>query len=183
MSLQHEFRAFPKVARLYREIFITEKIDGTNAQVSISEDGVIQAGSRSRWITPEDDNFGFAAWVEQNKEELLKLGPGRHFGEWWGKGIQRGYGLQERRFSLFNVSRWTKDTLPSCCHLVPTLYQGKFDTSIVEKNIVHLAEYGSVAAPGYMNPEGIMTFHTASNQVFKTTILHDESPKSLVKEV
>ncbi len=61
-------------------------------------------GSRTRWITAQDDNHGFARWVEGNKQELLKLGAGRHFGEWWGSGIQRGYGLQkgEKRFSLFN---------------------------------------------------------------------------------
>lgn len=50
--------------------------------------------SRTRWITPEDDNYGFAKWANENKEELLKLGIGQHFGEWWGSGIQRGYNLQ-----------------------------------------------------------------------------------------
>jgi hypothetical protein len=29
------FEAFPKIARLFREVTITEKIDGTNAVVSI----------------------------------------------------------------------------------------------------------------------------------------------------
>ena len=71
-----EFTEFPKMARLSREIIVTEKLDGTNAQVLITEDGQILAGSRTRWITPQDDNFGFAAWVEANKEELLKLGVG-----------------------------------------------------------------------------------------------------------
>src|SRR5436305_1822690 len=100
-----EFNAFPKIARLNRECVITEKIDGTNASILIDEDGVVMAGSRTRWITPENDNFGFAKWVEANKSELMKLGVGHHFGEWWGSGIQRGYGLTkgEKRFSLFNV--------------------------------------------------------------------------------
>lgn len=39
---------------------LTEKIDGTNAQVYIADDGRVVAGSRTRWISPEDDNFGFA---------------------------------------------------------------------------------------------------------------------------
>ena len=55
-----EFIPFPKIARLSRLAIVTEKIDGTNAQVTITEDGDIFAGSRSRWITPEDDNYGFA---------------------------------------------------------------------------------------------------------------------------
>jgi ATP-dependent RNA circularization protein (DNA/RNA ligase family) len=54
------FEDFPKIARLSRECCITEKIDGTNAQVVITEDGQVLAGSRTRFITPEDDNYGFA---------------------------------------------------------------------------------------------------------------------------
>ena len=34
-----EFIKFEKIARLNREIIITEKIDGTNAQICITEDG------------------------------------------------------------------------------------------------------------------------------------------------
>jgi hypothetical protein len=103
-----EFSEFPKMARLSREVIITEKIDGTNAQILITKDNRLLTGSRTRWITPNDDNYGFAKWVEENREEVLKLGIGRHFGEWWGSGIQRGYNLPkgEKRFSLFNVSRW-----------------------------------------------------------------------------
>ncbi len=70
-----EFQDFPKMARLTREVIVTEKIDGTNAQVFIAEDGTLLAGSRTRWITPADDNFGFAAWVEAHHAELLQVIP------------------------------------------------------------------------------------------------------------
>src|SRR6185436_16764358 len=103
MNMQPEFKPFPKIARLSREIVVTEKIDGTNAQVYITDEGEIFAGSRNKWLTAQDDNFGFAKWVEYNKEELLKLGPGQHFGEWWGAGIQRRYNLNTKKFSLFNT--------------------------------------------------------------------------------
>ena len=92
-----EFEKFDKIARLSRNCIITEKIDGTNAQVFIGENGEFLTGSRNRWITPEDDNAGFARWALENKEKLLQLGPGRHFGEWWGSGIQRRYGLDRKR--------------------------------------------------------------------------------------
>jgi hypothetical protein len=175
-----EFQGFPKMARLSRNIIVTEKIDGSNAQVFIDEDGNIKAGSRTRWITPKDDNFGFAAWVEDNKTELLKLGPGRHFGEWWGKGIQRNYGLQERRFSLFNVSRWEDDAVrPACCHVVPVLLQYTFDTEAIERVMQALKEHGSAAAPGFSSPEGIIVWHTAANIGFKKTLVDDAKPKSL----
>ena len=48
------FVEFPKMPRLSREIIITEKIDGTNASVTITEDGQFLTGSRTRWITPDN---------------------------------------------------------------------------------------------------------------------------------
>ena len=193
-----EFTEFPKMARLSREVIVTEKIDGTNAQVCIGEDGAILAGSRTRWITPQDDNYGFAAWVEAHRDELLTLGPGRHFGEWWGAGIQRRYGLSDKRFSLFNVQRWAlhgtepqriatadpriekwQDVLPACCGLVPVLYRGPFRTDAIETALDGLIAEGSAAAPGFRKPEGLVVFHTAANVGFKKTIEKDEVPKAL----
>lgn len=173
-----DFVPFPKMARLSREVIITEKIDGTNAQVFISEDGTVQAGSRKRWITPENDNFGFAAWVKENEDHLRQLGPGRHFGEWWGCGIQRKYGMDRKVFSLFNVSRWA-DALdrPSCCDVVPTICRGIFDQSLVDFALALLSTQGSQAAPGFMDPEGIIIYHVAAGIGFKKTLKGDEKPK------
>lgn len=180
---EQKFEGFPKMARFSREIVITEKIDGTNAQILITEDMHVIAGSRTRFITPGDDNYGFAKWVKENEEELKKLGPGRHFGEWWGSGCQRGYGLPkgEKRFSLFNTSRWNSENIPSCCSVVPELYRGEFNTSAIEEALSHLISNGSVASPGFMNPEGIVIFHTAANVGFKKTIKNDDVPKTTVK--
>jgi len=167
---------------------------------SQSEPGAVTifAGSRNRWITPGADNYGFAAWVKENADELALLGPGRHFGEWWGRGINRGYGQTERRFSLFNVSRWLPK-LPGnpfcgvysapkegealvqldCCHVVPTIWRGLFDTGEINDFIEMLRIEGSFAAPGFKNPEGIVIFHTAQGNLFKKTLKDDEKPKSL----
>ena len=65
-----DFQEFPKMARLSRRVIIAEKIDGTNAQVFISDDGLMKFGSRTRWITPEDDNHGFAKWATAHADEL-----------------------------------------------------------------------------------------------------------------
>jgi len=132
--------------------------------------------SRTRWITPEDDNFGFAKWAHANREELLQLGPGSHFGEWWGQGIQRGYGLKERRFSLFNTSRWS-EARPSCCGVVPILYQGPFYTSALSMAIELLEQNGSQASPGFPKPEGITIYHTAGGHYYKKTLEKDEKHK------
>ena len=172
-----EFKEFPKMARWSRDIVITEKIDGTNASIYIGDNGEFLTGSRTRWITPDDDNFGFSRWAHENREELLKLGAGTHFGEWWGQGIQRKYGLTEKRFSLFNTHRWGDDR-PACCHVVPVLYAGPNDSGVIESIISALAEHGSRAAPGFMNPEGVVLFHIAGQVGFKKTIHKDEAPKS-----
>ena len=174
-----EFQAFPKIARLNREIVITEKLDGTNASIHIAEDGCVYAASRTRWITPEDDNYGFARWVKENEEALrVGLGFGTHYGEWWGAGVQRRYGLAEKRFSLFNVHRWGDDAArPAICHVVPTLYRGPFSHAVIEANVYALRNSGSVAAPGFMKPEGVVVFHTASSTLYKVTCEKDEEPK------
>lgn len=191
-----EFVGFPKIARLSREAVITEKIDGTNACVFIGEDGEFLTGSRTGWITPDKDNHGFSKWAHEHKEELLKLGPGRHFGEWWGQGIQRAYGLKEKRLSLFNTIRWClngqepqqiktqdprivkyQDVLPPCVGLVPILWRGLFSTEAVKEEMQALSIEGSRAVPGFMDPEGIVVFHIAGNFGFKKTVKEDDEWK------
>lgn len=193
-----EFQPFSKIPRLSREIVITEKIDGTNAQILITESGQLFAGSRNRWLTLDSDNYGFCRWVNENAPTLLKLGPGRHFGEWWGNGIQRGYGQKTKRFSLFNVKRWEpvfdgeaniwavqdavdRNLQVGFCSVVPVLYRGPFDTDAIQHCLDLLAGSGSVAAPGFKDPEGIIIYHTASGHLFKKTIKGDEAPKTLLK--
>lgn len=194
MSERLDFQGFSKIPRLSRDMIITEKIDGTNAQICITEDGKIYAGSRKRWITPSDDNFGFAAWVEEHKDELIEgLGPGRHYGEWWGKSIQRNYGLDERQFSLFNVQRWHKpETLyqgwecffprclvpPKCCNVVPILSHSIFSTEQIYIQFEAFRHMGSYAASGFMDPEGIVICHVPSGYLFKKTFENDDGGKN-----
>jgi hypothetical protein len=184
-----DFESFESIPRLSRECYITEKIDGTNAQVCVLDTGEVLAGSRSRWITPADDNFGFARWVAEHEEELRTgLGVGRHYGEWWGAGIQRRYGLSEKRFSLFNSNRWADDAAdrqgkdprvppppprPECCHVVPVLWKGVFDSQIVDFMLKKLETEGSAAAPGFMKPEGVVVWHVGARKLFKKTIEGD----------
>jgi len=202
------FEGYPKTPRYEKPIIVTEKIDGTNAQIYIrpideyydpdfdslifnqAEDDssppayAVRAGSRNRWISPSDDNYGFANWVRSNAGVLVGLGVGKHFGEWWGRGIGRGYDLDTRRFSLFNTSRWLKlhdtmnvgysipkwiKTCPDCCDVVPVLDRdAKF--SDVPGIMDWLESTGSMASPGYKRPEGVIAFHTGSGQAYKGII-------------
>lgn len=176
-----EFREFGKIARLSRECVVTEKIDGTNGLVTFDENMEMYVGSRRRWITPENDNYGFAKWAFEHKEELKSLGVGFHYGEWWGQGVQRKYGLDEKRWSLFNVGRWGvggKDELlvPKCCHVVPVLYRGMFDTNAIA-DVMEKLKNDSVAAPGFANPEGVVIYHVHGGYSFKKTFEKDEAGK------
>ncbi len=148
----------------------SEKIDGSNGAIVIDEDGVtITVQSRNRIITPEQDNAGMARWVKANYEDLLKLGPGYHYGEWCGQGIQRNYGLKEKRFYLFNSFRWADpEVRPACCHVVPVLTTGTDPVNVLERAKIAL-EQGSVAVPGFDRPEGIVLFHEPSHHMYKWT--------------
>jgi len=186
-----EFQAFPKLHRLNGPIIVTEKIDGTNACIII-ENGEIAAQSRTKLITPEKDNHGFARFVSENKEALIELlGEGRHYGEWWGKGIQRGYDIRIKVFSLFNVTRWnTTEGLNAFLQfgaqidVVPTLFTGTFAEVIeaIPTIMRNLKELGSKASPFYMNPEGIVLYDTRSGQGYKKTFDYDDTGKGNQKD-
>ncbi|WP_432157780.1 RNA ligase family protein [Streptomyces sp. bgisy153] len=206
----HEFREWPKTKRLFRDIVVTEKIDGTNSAVHITAvphipalgdfppgayslvvDGiryVVSAQSRRRIITPgkTTDNYGFAGWVYDNAEALVRLlGEGLHFGEWWGRGIQRGYDLAGRAFSLFNTERYANvhesvgefGGVPVTVGPVPVLYDGVFSEERITGELEVLRKYGSVAAPGFPNPEGICVYHSQSRNVYKVTLDNNDAGK------
>lgn len=230
-----DFQVWPKIARLNRDMIVTEKIDGINAAVIIESHGAVTvedadqymagveaasggfavvrsrpatltiegepvlwkgmvevfeigAQSRNRLISPDDDNYGFAKWVRTNADALLDaLGAGRHFGEWWGSGIGRGYGLTkgDKRFSLFNIHRYGEIDfagagLPNVA-TVPVLYRGPFDQAKIAWIIGDLILQGSEASLEFPNAEGVVVFHTAANQLFKVTLENDEAPKSIVR--
>lgn len=176
-----EFKPWPKIARLANEqMTITEKIDGTNACVIFlpadNDWGYEHAAqSRNKLITPESDNAGFAKWVWQHVDELfVDLGYGYHYGEWWGSGIQRGYGMErgEKFFSLFNAPRWTPAAAsfktPNL-RVVPLLYQGSLESGKIADFADVLYESGSFAAPGFMKPEGIVVHLKEAGATYKIT--------------
>lgn len=163
------------------EVLVTA---GQAVRVDMDQNGkpvsrYIRAQSRNIFISParekkQSDNYGFAAWVFDNAEELAQLGMGKHYGEWWGYGINRGYALPQgdRRFSLFNVNRFN-DNRPACCDVVPTLYRGSMimpgGEAASEFVMRRLRYAGSEASPGFKDPEGIAIYHSAGNVLFKYT--------------
>lgn len=92
------------------------KLHGTNASVQIRPSGEVFAQSRSKIITVGDDNCGFAAWVEKNKEYFVKFaqpaGPMVIFGEWCGQGIMKQTainGIGKKVFAVFAIQCGSRD--------------------------------------------------------------------------
>lgn len=185
-----EFVPFPKMPRLNREMQITEKVDGTNACIVIVPedefDTSVFAQSRKRLITPDEDNAGFARWVHDNRGELEDLlGPGRHFGEWYGSSIQGNpYNLDHKRFALFDPLRyrcWEGTHVmvgEAMVHAVPLLYIGPFNSTVVNMYAQNLKSAGSQLPDCEGRPaEGVVVWHEAARQSFKVTCHADEKPK------
>lgn len=105
---------FPKV------VFIgTVKLHGTNASVCFNSKDGMWIQSRNNIITPEKDNAGFAQFVIEREEYFQHLIEWvimyydvdtdkktiSIFGEWAGKGIQKGVAISEieKSFFIFGV--------------------------------------------------------------------------------
>ena len=94
----------------------TVKLHGTNASICMNKDGDLWAQSKGNVITPEKDNAGFAMFLEKHKEyfklylgDMFKVNPEMLevcvYGEWAGKGIQKGVGISElpKTFYMFGI--------------------------------------------------------------------------------
>ena len=82
------------------------KLDGTNAVIQISPDGVVTAQGRNRTLSTEDDNHGFAVWVSGVEEKLSALRQAERvvlFGEWCGRGVQRHCAISQIPRKIFAV--------------------------------------------------------------------------------
>jgi hypothetical protein len=197
---------FGSIPRWYKQFTISEKVDGTNGLIAVADDdqqyhelrteGVepvgfsehglaIFAGSRNRWLTTENDNAGFAKWVSANVDSAAALGTGLHYGEWYGSGIQRGYGLTkgDKRFALFNTYRWG-EIRPAAFDVVPVLWEGSGDDiqAGIDAAITTLVLEGSILVPGFRNPEGIVIYSHEAKSYWKKTLANDRIPKDLVKK-
>jgi hypothetical protein len=200
-----DFQKWPSIPRLSKErMTITEKIDGTNSCIRIRSEGsyedisqslgvldghAVWAQSRSRFLkaTKAEDNFGFAKWVDENAQELIDiLGPGDHFGEWWGSGIQRGYGLEkgEKRFSLFNAPRWMEtikvqpgSTAVHALCTVPLLYSGEFEGGVISRLKQTLRLKGSEAVEHAFSAEGMVVYLREVNASYKVLLENDDLHK------
>lgn len=100
----------------------TVKLHGTNAAVVFDREGNHQIQSRQKIITPEQDNAGFARFIESSDgalehlrliaDKVFQMHPDADpaatvqiYGEWAGQGIQKGVGigLVPKMFYIFRI--------------------------------------------------------------------------------
>jgi hypothetical protein len=175
------FTPWPKIHRLFRDVVVTEKINGTNAAIGVTEDYEVYAQSRKKLIFPgkQTDNYGFAGWVQENRGDIIELlGPGLHFGEWFGEGIQGNPNqMSGKWFALFNAPRWRIAPLPERVITVPILYEGPFSEAKVLECVADVRDNGSKLGG---KAEGVVVYFTVNNMSFKIMCENDDIPKGLV---
>jgi len=92
--------------------YVFPKIDGTNGQVWLDEDGTVRCGSRNRELTLDNDNAGFLkATLESNKiVAFIHDHPDlRLYGEW----------LVPHSFKLYREDAWRKFYVFDVCRVDP----------------------------------------------------------------
>ena len=84
------------------------KLHGTNAGIVIANDGSIIVQSRTQKINVQNDNYDFAKYVKLHEDKFKTLSSNQDiviFGEWCGKGIQKGVAVSQvdRFFAVFAI--------------------------------------------------------------------------------
>lgn len=121
------------------------KLHGTNAGIYISNH-VAFAQSRNQMLSTDNDNNGFAKWVEEVQDYFNHIfTPYTIYGEWCGKGINKGtaiHEVDEKQYAVFAAYDHTLDRylyepndlselldiLPDNCFIIP------FEPEVYEVN-------------------------------------------------
>lgn len=105
VKAERDWAAYHNVAPRVRTFRGTVKLHGTNAGITLTPEGELIYRSRSRVITVEDDNCGFARHMLAHEGALrgMMRNGDTVFGEWCGQGIQKGVGISSmpKMFVLF----------------------------------------------------------------------------------
>ncbi len=162
-------KPFPKIPRIENVTFeVTEKLDGTNGVVQVTDSLEVLVGSRNRWLDKHNDNHGFFNWVMEREDIFKGFGQGIYRGEFIGKGIQRTYGLLDKHFYLFDLSleektSWAPDG--SNIHIVP--YLGWISLFEIEDIINYTGEHLTSEINRIYKSEGVMLYSRELDRYIK----------------
>lgn len=118
-KLERRHRGYDALAQLPKIQYRAKvKLDGTNAAIFALDDQVFKAQSRTRAITPDEDNHGFAQWAHEHEDFSRALfercGRAVIFGEWCGPGVQKRTAVSKidrRIFAVFAIELHAIDGL------------------------------------------------------------------------
>ena len=137
------------------------KLDGTNAGIQIASDGRVIAQSRNNIITPEDDNHGFAKWLDERKSYFSSLARSKHmtiYGEFVGKGIQSGTSvstLPNRVFVVFAIQYGGTSGQQALIDINPASIERVLQNR--PEDVYVLPFYGQVFAADFTNVENLQS--------------------------
>lgn len=97
---------FAEAFKVGEHITITEKIDGANASIAVSEDGKLIAFSRRNELTPESNLQGFYEYVQSLDPTMISCVLGTRyifFGEWLVKHTIKYPQEKMKQFYVFDV--------------------------------------------------------------------------------
>lgn len=120
VKAEREWAEYHNVQPRKRKFVGTVKLHGTNAGLAM-ENGQIVCRSRSRIITPDDDNMGFARHIMAHEDAVREILPEgvSVFGEWCGAGIQSSVGISAEQ-KLFVAFAMRVDGEWQATKLLPT---------------------------------------------------------------
>lgn len=116
-NIRKFIKAYPEICQNTKVTYKGKvKLHGTNAAIQCLTNDILVAQSRESILTVEKDNFGFARFVDSNKDKLNKInekfGDVILFGEWCGKGIQNGVACSDiptKSFFVFAAGKIKED--------------------------------------------------------------------------
>lgn len=124
------------------------KLHGTCASIVIDPENGVSAQSRRKPLTVEDDNNGFAEWMEQSKDLWAQVACTEtivFYGEWAGPNIAKGDAIQrtdKQRFFIFAVgvgtaphfndaSKFSSKWMITCPEAIKNMIPEGIDTDLV----------------------------------------------------
>lgn len=151
------------------------KLDGTNASVRIEPDGILQAQSRTTDIFPgKTDNSGFAAWTESTRDFWLSIFNNwpetvNVYGEWCGKGIQKGTSVScvnDKLFVIFSIQRG--DIVFTEPEVITALLNSGSLNIEIPSNVHVLPWYGEPVTIDFSSQESVESIANGINETVLT---------------
>jgi hypothetical protein len=106
-NLDRVLKDYPDYLSVPGYYTVTEKVHGFNARFGVDLDHTPWVGTRNLTVAEDDEVQGFRAFAQPLLE---RLGPGETvFGEWYGRGVQKGIDYGEKQFAMFGYHARNRD--------------------------------------------------------------------------